>query len=77
MPNHIFKINKALYGLKQTLRAWYERLNNLLLENNFKRDTTLFRIDPLSNFILIQVYVDNIIYSAIDDILCKDFPYVN
>jgi len=44
-PNHVFKLDKALYGLKQAPRAWYERLSNFLLENNFRRgkvDNTLF-----------------------------------
>ena len=44
-PNHVFKLDKALYGLKQAPRAWYERLSNFLLENDFRRgkvDTTLF-----------------------------------
>ena len=42
--NHVFKVKKALYGLKQGLRAWYERLSKILLENSFKMgkiDTTL------------------------------------
>ena len=44
-PNHVFKLDKALYGLKQAPRAWYERLSNFLLENDFRRgkvDNTLF-----------------------------------
>ena len=35
--NHVFKLDKALYGLKQAPRAWYERLSNFLLENDFRR----------------------------------------
>ena len=44
-PNHVYKLLKALYGLKQAPRAWYDRLKNFLLENDFsmgKADTTLF-----------------------------------
>ena len=43
--NHVFKLEEALYGLKQAPRAWYERLSNFLLENDFRRekiDNTLF-----------------------------------
>ena len=35
--NHVFKLDKVLYGLKQAPRAWYKRLSNFLLENNFRR----------------------------------------
>ena len=41
----VYKLKKALYGLKQAPRAWYDRLSNLLIENDFKMsklDTTLF-----------------------------------
>jgi len=44
-PNHVFNLDKALYGLKQAPRAWYERLSNFLLENDFRKgkvDNTLF-----------------------------------
>ena len=43
-PNHVYKLEKALYGLKQAPRAWYERLSDFLVENDFQReklDTTL------------------------------------
>jgi len=45
-PNHVYKLNKSLYGLKQAPRAWYDRMSNFLIKNDFKRgqvDTTLFR----------------------------------
>ena len=43
--DHVYKLSKALYGLKQAPRAWYDRLKNFLLDNDFlmgKADTTLF-----------------------------------
>ena len=36
LPNHVYKLKRAFCGLKQALRAWYDRLNNFLLENDFK-----------------------------------------
>ena len=75
-PEHVFKLKKALYGLKQAPRAWYERLSTFLIENGFSRgkvDTTLFRKDKNSKFILVQIYVDDIIFGATDESLCKDF----
>ena len=44
-PDYVYKLKKSLYGLKQAPRAWYDRLSNFLLKNDFKRgkvDTTLF-----------------------------------
>jgi len=36
-PNYVFKLKKSLYGLKQAPRAWYDRLSNFLIYNDFKR----------------------------------------
>ena len=36
-PDHVFKLKKSLYGLKQAPRAWYDRLSNFLIKNDFKR----------------------------------------
>ena len=75
-PNHIFKLDKALYGLKQAPRAWYERLSNFLLENDFRRgkvDSTLFLKYKGKHLLIVQVYVDDIIFGATHDDLCKEF----
>ena len=75
-PDYMFKLNKALYSLKQAPRAWYERLSSFLLHNNFKRgkvDTTLFIKNIDIDMIIIQIYVDNIVFSATNSHLCKKF----
>ena len=74
--NHVFKINKALYGLKQAPRAWYERLSNFLLENDFRRgkvDNTLFLKTKEEHLLIVQVYVDDIIFGATHENLCNEF----
>ena len=75
-PNHVFKLKKALYGLKQAPRAWYERLSKFLLEKGFQRgkvDTTLFIKHKNNSILLVQIYVDDIIFGATDESLCKEF----
>ena len=74
--NHVFKLDKSLYGLKQAPRAWYERLSNFLLENGFKRgkvDNTLFLKSKGEHLLLVQVYIDDIIFGATHNDLCNEF----
>ena len=75
-PNYVYKLKKALYGLKQAPRAWYERLSKFLLEKGFKRgkvDTTLFILIKNKNILLVQIYVDDIIFGSTNETLCKYF----
>ncbi|KAJ9680162.1 hypothetical protein PVL29_019450 [Vitis rotundifolia] len=75
-PNHVFKLKKALYGLKQAPRAWYERLSKFLLKKGFKMgkiNTTLFIKTKEKDMLLVQIYVDDIIFGATNDSLCEDF----
>ena len=71
-PNHVFKLKKALYGLKQTPRAWYERLSKFRFKMG-KIDTTLFIKTKENDMLLVQIYVDDIIFGATDVSLCKEF----
>nr|GEV92527.1 hypothetical protein [Tanacetum cinerariifolium] len=78
-PNHpdkVYKVVKALYGLHQAPRAWYETLANYLLENGFQRgkiDQTLFIKRQKGDILLVQIYVDDIIFGATNKDLCKSF----
>jgi len=75
-PNHVFKLKKAFYGLKQAPRKWYERLSNFLLSHSYERgmiDKTLFIKKSNSEIILVQIYVDHIIFGATQDSLCEEF----
>ncbi|KAK8526380.1 hypothetical protein V6N12_020852 [Hibiscus sabdariffa] len=75
-PNHVFKLSKALYGLKQAPRAWYERLSNFLVEKGFNKgnvDTTLFIKNDGKDILVVQIYVDDIIFDSTNELLCQDF----
>ncbi|KAH9658467.1 CCHC-type domain-containing protein [Citrus sinensis] len=74
--DHVYKLSKALYGLKQAPRAWYDRLKNFLLDNNFsmgKTDTTLFVKYKNQDILIVQIYVDDIIFGSTNELLCKEF----
>ena len=75
-PNHVYRLDKALYGLKQAPRAWYETLAQFLLENGFHRgtiDKTLFYLNHGQDLLLVQIYVDDIIFGSTDAKLCSKF----
>nr|GFC62205.1 retrovirus-related Pol polyprotein from transposon TNT 1-94 [Tanacetum cinerariifolium] len=63
---HVYKLKKALYGLKQAPRAWYE-LSTFLLQNQFFKgtiDPTLFIRRFQDDILVVQVYVDDIIFGS-------------
>nr|GEU57136.1 hypothetical protein [Tanacetum cinerariifolium] len=65
--NRVYKVEKALYGLHQAPRAWYETLSTYLLDNGFQRgeiDKTLFIKRHKGDILLVQVYVDDIIFGS-------------
>ncbi|GKA77072.1 uncharacterized mitochondrial protein-like protein, partial [Tanacetum coccineum] len=86
-PDRVYKVKKALYGLHQaprawyeTLpqapRAWYETLSTYLLDNRFQRgkiDKTLFIRRDKGDILLVQVYVDDIIFGSTKKSLCTEF----
>nr|GEV59960.1 hypothetical protein [Tanacetum cinerariifolium] len=73
-PDKVYKMVKALYELHQAPRAWYETLTNYLLKNGFQRgkiDQTLFIKKQKGDILLVQVYVDDIIFRSTNKDLCK------
>nr|GEU44963.1 putative ribonuclease H-like domain-containing protein [Tanacetum cinerariifolium] len=72
----VYKVVNVLYGLHQAPRAWYETLANYLLENGFQRgkiDQTLFIKRQKGDILLVQIYVDDIIFGSTNKDLCKAF----
>ncbi|CAM8989629.1 unnamed protein product [Rhodiola kirilowii] len=66
-PASVYHLKKALYGLKQAPRAWYERLTMFLVDHGYVRggvDKTLFIKHTRSDFIIAQIYVDDIVFGS-------------
>ncbi|GJS91202.1 putative ribonuclease H-like domain-containing protein [Tanacetum coccineum] len=65
-----------LYGTIEEEVAWYETLSTYLLENGFRRgtiDKILFIKKDKGNILLVQVYVDDIIFGSTKKSLCVEF----
>jgi hypothetical protein len=75
-PDRVYKLSKALYGLKQVSRAWYARIKIFLLELGYVMgcvDKTLFTLNLGTNFLLVQIYVDDIIFGGSSHTLVSRF----
>nr|GEW14222.1 uncharacterized mitochondrial protein AtMg00810-like [Tanacetum cinerariifolium] len=74
--HRVHKVEKAMYGLHQAPRAWYDTFSKYLLDNGFQRgsiDQTLFVRKHKGEFLLVQVYVDDIIFGSPNPKLCREF----
>ena len=75
-PDHVYKLKRALYGLKQAPQAWYERLTDFLPKNGFQQgrvDKTLFIEEKGKGILIIQVYVDDIIFGGNSQEMVDEF----
>ncbi|GJZ93317.1 retrovirus-related pol polyprotein from transposon TNT 1-94 [Tanacetum coccineum] len=75
-PDKVYRLKKALYGLKQAPRAWYDELSNFLVSKGFSKgsiDPTLFITKHGEDILLVQIYVDDIIFGSTNPKLSKQF----
>ncbi|GJW42129.1 retrovirus-related pol polyprotein from transposon TNT 1-94 [Tanacetum coccineum] len=75
-PSHVYKLKKALYGLKQAPRAWYDMLSSFLISQHFSKgavDPTLFTWQAGNDLLLVQIYVDDIIFASTNTAMCNEF----
>ncbi|GKA62821.1 retrovirus-related pol polyprotein from transposon TNT 1-94 [Tanacetum coccineum] len=75
-PEKVYLLRKALYGLKQAPRAWYDELSNFLMSKGFTKgtiDPTLFKIKYGEDILLVQIYVDDIIFGSTNPKYSKRF----
>nr|GEX86219.1 retrovirus-related Pol polyprotein from transposon TNT 1-94 [Tanacetum cinerariifolium] len=72
----VYRLKKALYGFKQAPRAWYDELTNFLVSKGFSKgsiDPTLFITKHGEDILLVQIYVDDIIFGSTNLKLSKRF----
>jgi hypothetical protein len=72
----VYKLSNILYGLKQAPRAWYDRLKIFLLEHGYVMgsvDKTIFTLKHVTDFLLVQIYVDDIIFGGSSHTLVSRF----
>ncbi|GJU56965.1 putative ribonuclease H-like domain-containing protein [Tanacetum coccineum] len=75
-PKKVYKVVKALYGLHQAPRAWYATLSTFLEKHGYRRgtiDKTLFIKKDKKDIMLVQVYVDDIIFGSTRKSWCDEF----
>jgi hypothetical protein len=73
------KLSKALYEVKQAPRAWYSRLKTFLLDHGYVMwsiDKTIFTLKHDNNFVLVQIYVDDIIFDGSSYVLVSSFQKI-
>nr|GEY26024.1 hypothetical protein [Tanacetum cinerariifolium] len=75
-PDKVYRLKKALYGLKHAPRVWYDELSKFLLSKGFSKgsiDPTLFITKHRGDILLVQIYVDDIIFGSTNLNLSKRF----
>nr|GEV57818.1 retrovirus-related Pol polyprotein from transposon TNT 1-94 [Tanacetum cinerariifolium] len=75
-PEKVYRLRKALYGLKQAPRTWYDELSKFLTSKGFTKgtiDPTLFTITYGEDILLVQIYVDDIIFGSTNPKYTKHF----
>nr|GEX75568.1 retrovirus-related Pol polyprotein from transposon TNT 1-94 [Tanacetum cinerariifolium] len=75
-PDKVYRLTKALYGLKQAPRAWYDELSNFLVSKGFSKgfiDPTLFITKHGEDILLVQIFIDDIIFGSTNPKLLKQF----
>nr|GEY50566.1 retrovirus-related Pol polyprotein from transposon TNT 1-94 [Tanacetum cinerariifolium] len=74
-PSHVYKLKKALCGLKQAPRAWYVMLSSFLISQHFSKgavNPTLFIRKAGNDLLLVQIYVDDIIFPSTNTAMCNE-----
>ena len=63
------KLNKFMYGLKQASKQWYPNFDEIVSSLGFKEnviDQCIYYIMNMGNFVILMVYVDDILLTNND-----------
>lgn len=69
-------LKKSLYGLRQASRNWYSKLSQALVEYRFQEshaDHSLFTYANGSIFLVVLIYVDDLVIAGNDSAACARF----
>lgn len=72
----VYRLKKALYGLKQASRAWYSRIEAYFVREDFERcpsEHTLFTKSKGGRILIVSLYVDDLIFTGNDRVMCDEF----
>jgi len=72
----VCRLRKALYGLKQAPRAWYYHIDKYLHQQGFSKGSTdrnIYTKFDTNKFIIIVVYVDDIIFGSNEESMSQNF----
>ncbi|GJR18645.1 retrovirus-related pol polyprotein from transposon TNT 1-94 [Tanacetum coccineum] len=78
-PNYVSSFKKRLMVENKPPRAWYDMLSSFLISNDFSKasvDPTLFIRREGNELLLVQIYVDDIIFAASTPELCDLFAKI-
>ncbi|CAI7849447.1 unnamed protein product [Closterium sp. NIES-54] len=74
--SRVCQLRKSLYGIKQAPRLRQQYLHNILLEIGFKQlphDPGMYRHDFRGEYILLTVYVDDLLYKGSSNKMLEQF----
>nr|GEW31730.1 hypothetical protein [Tanacetum cinerariifolium] len=75
-PDQVYRLKKALYGLKQAPRVWYDELSNFIVSKGFSKgsiDLNLFITKHEEDILLVQIFINDIIFGSTNPKLSKRF----
>ena len=74
----VHRLNKALYCLKQAPRAWNSKIDSYFRNSGFQKsphEPTLYFMNNEAKFIIVCLYVDDLIYFGSNHRLLADFKH--